>query len=108
MDRCHRIGQSRPVLVFRLATAHSVEGRMLAAAAGKLALEAVVMKRGAFKEVVDKGDGKKDKEKNKDGLTAEQLLQLIEHVSRALVRFVCYLGSTTTMTIVQAMRAFLR
>ena len=29
MDRCHRIGQQRPVLVMRLATAHSVEGKML-------------------------------------------------------------------------------
>lgn len=28
-DRCHRIGQKRPVLVFRMATAHSVEGKML-------------------------------------------------------------------------------
>ncbi|KAI8463605.1 MAG: P-loop containing nucleoside triphosphate hydrolase protein [Monoraphidium minutum] len=33
MDRCHRIGQVRPVLVFRLATAHSVEGKMLKRAA---------------------------------------------------------------------------
>ena len=29
MDRCHRIGQQKPVLVLRLATAHSVEGKML-------------------------------------------------------------------------------
>ncbi|EFN56033.1 hypothetical protein CHLNCDRAFT_22847 [Chlorella variabilis] len=29
MDRCHRIGQQKPVLVMRLATAHSVEGKML-------------------------------------------------------------------------------
>jgi ATP-dependent DNA helicase len=53
MDRCHRIGQTRPVLVLRLATAHSVEGAMLRKAAGKRALERVVIKRGAFKEVVD-------------------------------------------------------
>ena len=32
MDRCHRIGQTRPVLVFRLATAGSVEGKLLARA----------------------------------------------------------------------------
>ena len=25
MDRCHRIGQTRPVLVFRLATGNSIE-----------------------------------------------------------------------------------
>lgn len=32
MDRCHRIGQTRPVLVLRLASAGSVEGKMLARA----------------------------------------------------------------------------
>ena len=53
MDRCHRIGQQRPVLVFRLATAHSVEGKMLKRAGEKMALERLVIKKGIFKEVVD-------------------------------------------------------
>ena len=48
MDRAHRIGQTRPVLVLRLATAHSVEGRLLKRAASKLALERLVIKRGGF------------------------------------------------------------
>ena len=48
MDRCHRIGQTKPVLVLRLATAHSVEGRMLKRARSKLALERLVIKKGAF------------------------------------------------------------
>ena len=51
MDRCHRIGQTRPVLVFRLATAHSVEGKMLRRAADKMALERLVIKKGAFKDI---------------------------------------------------------
>ncbi|KAG2437780.1 hypothetical protein HYH02_011155 [Chlamydomonas schloesseri] len=51
MDRCHRIGQTRPVLVFRLATANSVECRMLARAESKKALERIVIKKGAFKDV---------------------------------------------------------
>ena len=46
MDRCHRIGQHRPVLVLRLATAHSVEGRLLARARSKLALERLLIKQG--------------------------------------------------------------
>ena len=46
MDRAHRIGQTQPVLVLRLATAHSVEGRLLARANSKLALERLVIKRG--------------------------------------------------------------
>ena len=48
MDRCHRIGQTKPVLVFRLATGNSVEGKMLARAQSKLQLERVVIKKGAF------------------------------------------------------------
>jgi hypothetical protein len=55
MDRCHRIGQTRPVLVFRLATSHSVEGRMLARAADKMALERLVIRKGVFKEVLELG-----------------------------------------------------
>jgi hypothetical protein len=51
MDRCHRIGQKNPVLVFRLATANSVEGHMLRRAASKMALERLIIKKGAFKEV---------------------------------------------------------
>ena len=48
MDRCHRLGQNRPVLVLRLATAHSVEGKLLRRANSKLALERLVIKKGAF------------------------------------------------------------
>jgi hypothetical protein len=55
MDRAHRIGQLKPVLVFRLATAHSVEGKMLQRAASKMMLERLVIKKGAFKELVDVG-----------------------------------------------------
>lgn len=64
MDRCHRLGQTKPVLVFRLATAHSVEGKMLRRAADKMALERLVIKKGAFKEIshhgskVRMGDGR--------------------------------------------------
>ena len=45
MDRAHRIGQTNPVLVFRLATAHSVEGRLLQRANSKLMLERLVIKQ---------------------------------------------------------------
>lgn len=42
MDRCHRIGQTKPVYVYRLITAHSVEGRMLKIAFGKLKLKQIL------------------------------------------------------------------
>lgn len=48
MDRVHRIGQTKPVHVYRLATAHSVEGKMLKRAQSKLVLEKVVMLQGGF------------------------------------------------------------
>ena len=48
MDRCHRLGQDKPVLVLRLATANSVEGKLLKRANSKLALERLVIKKGAF------------------------------------------------------------
>ncbi|XP_043711558.1 ATP-dependent DNA helicase DDM1-like isoform X2 [Telopea speciosissima] len=50
MDRCHRIGQTRPVHVYRLATAQSVEGRMLKRAFSKLKLEHVVIGKGQFQQ----------------------------------------------------------
>eukprot|EP00878_Enallax_costatus_P041488 GHUV01048280.1.p1 GENE.GHUV01048280.1~~GHUV01048280.1.p1 ORF type:complete len:726 (+),score=243.32 GHUV01048280.1:273-2450(+) len=56
MDRCHRIGQTKPVLVFRLATSNSVEGKMLRRACDKMALERLVIKKGVFKEVLDTSD----------------------------------------------------
>ncbi|OWM74552.1 ATP-dependent DNA helicase DDM1 [Punica granatum] len=48
MDRCHRIGQTKPVHVYRLATAQSVEGRILKRAFSKLKLEHVVIAKGQF------------------------------------------------------------
>ncbi|KVI08839.1 ATP-dependent DNA helicase DDM1 [Cynara cardunculus var. scolymus] len=50
MDRCHRIGQTKPVHVYRLATAQSVEGRILKRAFSKLKLEHVVIGKGQFQQ----------------------------------------------------------
>ncbi|WOL16984.1 ATP-dependent DNA helicase DDM1 [Canna indica] len=50
MDRCHRIGQTRPVHVYRLATAHSVEGKIIKKAFEKLKLEHVVIAKGQFQQ----------------------------------------------------------
>jgi ATP-dependent DNA helicase len=52
MDRCHRIGQTKPVHVLRLATAHSVEGKMLSRANSKLALEKLVITKGNFRQEI--------------------------------------------------------
>ncbi|PWA55893.1 PGK [Artemisia annua] len=56
MDRCHRIGQTKPVHVYRLATAQSVEGRILKRAFSKLRLEHVVIGKGQFQQERPKKD----------------------------------------------------
>jgi ATP-dependent DNA helicase len=67
MDRCHRIGQTRPVHVYRLITAHSVEGRMLKVAFGKLKLEHLVIEKGHFRQ-----------ERNTNMLEESDLLALLQ------------------------------
>ncbi|GAV82930.1 SNF2_N domain-containing protein/Helicase_C domain-containing protein [Cephalotus follicularis] len=69
MDRCHRIGQTKPVHVYRLATAQSVEGRMLKRAYSKLKLEHVVIVKGEFHQERTKP--------NTDVLEEEDLIALL-------------------------------
>lgn len=75
MDRAHRIGQTRPVLVLRLATAHSVEGRLLRRANSKLALERLVIKRGQFLPEPSSDAGEAT------GMTQQELLELLRNDS---------------------------
>eukprot|EP00123_Amoebidium_parasiticum_P014609 comp22573_c4_seq2/m.34455 comp22573_c4_seq2/g.34455 ORF comp22573_c4_seq2/g.34455 comp22573_c4_seq2/m.34455 type:complete len:1193 (-) comp22573_c4_seq2:174-3752(-) len=51
MDRCHRIGQTKPVNVYRLITRHSVENQLLHRAQAKRKLEKLVVHKGSFKGV---------------------------------------------------------
>lgn len=55
-DRCHRIGQTRPVVVFRLATKGTVEEDLLMSADAKRRLEKLVIKKGGFKTMGQKLD----------------------------------------------------
>ena len=50
MDRAHRIGQTRPVSVFRLVTENSVEEKVIERAQMKLKLDAVVIQQGRLQE----------------------------------------------------------
>jgi ATP-dependent DNA helicase len=83
MDRVHRIGQTKPVHVYRLATAHSVEGKMLKRAGSKLMLERLVITHGNFAtESVGGGAaggsaGAGPASKGGAGLSAQELIQLL-------------------------------
>jgi ATP-dependent DNA helicase len=45
-DRAHRIGQTKPVLIFRLLTAHTIETEIMQRATEKRKLEALVIAKG--------------------------------------------------------------
>ncbi|KAG6907509.1 hypothetical protein DXG01_008653 [Tephrocybe rancida] len=48
-DRAHRIGQTKPVLIFRLVSAHTIETKIMQRATEKRQLEALVIAKGKFK-----------------------------------------------------------
>ncbi|KAL2431806.1 Lymphocyte-specific helicase [Exophiala dermatitidis] len=52
MDRAHRIGQTRPVIVYRLATRGTVEETLLLKADAKRKLEKLVIQKGKFKSLL--------------------------------------------------------
>ncbi|KAK7367413.1 hypothetical protein VNO80_09425 [Phaseolus coccineus] len=70
MDRCHRIGQTKPVHVYRLSTAQSIEDRMLKRAFSKLKLEHVVIGKGQFHQ-------ERTKTVNRDEMEEEDVLALL-------------------------------
>jgi hypothetical protein len=63
-DRAHRIGQMKPVIVYRLTTKETVEKRLLTSAEQKRRLEKLVIKKGtlANKRIDGEGLGKDDLE----------------------------------------------
>ncbi|XP_066212477.1 probable global transcription activator SNF2L1 isoform X3 [Saccopteryx leptura] len=67
MDRAHRIGQKKPVCVFRLITDNTVEERIVERAEIKLRLDSIVIQQGRLI----------DQQSNK--LAKEEMLQMIRH-----------------------------
>ncbi|KAJ9054207.1 putative ATPase [Entomophthora muscae] len=50
-DRCHRIGQKKPVIVYRLITANTVEAHLIGRANSKRLLEKLVIHKNKFKSL---------------------------------------------------------
>ena len=70
MDRAHRIGQKKTVMVYRLATAETIEEKVLHAAKQKLKLEQLVVSKGKFKDIGAKTE-------KSDKLGQSELLDLL-------------------------------
>lgn len=58
-DRAHRIGQTRPVIVYRLATKGTVEQTLLEKADGKRRLEKLVIQKDKFRSILDRKPNRK-------------------------------------------------
>lgn len=71
-DRCHRIGQTRKVMVYRLITANTIDQQILERAESKRMLEKLVINKNKFKGNKEEANGK---------LSPKELLDLLQDSS---------------------------
>jgi ATP-dependent DNA helicase len=74
-DRAHRIGQTRNVIVYRLATRNTIEEKLLEAAEGKRRLEKLVIKKGGV--TADDAEGQSKALAGATETLIEELRQLL-------------------------------
>ncbi|TIC05781.1 hypothetical protein E3Q16_01818 [Wallemia mellicola] len=86
MDRVHRIGQTRPVLIFRLITQNTIEQRMMDVAKSKRKLESMVIAEGQFKQ--DKKSAKQDAATSKALATQARLEFALKELDISAVKTV--------------------
>uniref|UniRef100_A0A7N9ALI0 Proliferation-associated SNF2-like protein n=1 Tax=Mastacembelus armatus TaxID=205130 RepID=A0A7N9ALI0_9TELE len=71
-DRCHRIGQTKPVVVYRLVTANTIDQKILERASAKRKLEQMVIHKSKFK------GAKAELNPNKSCIDLEELMELLK------------------------------
>jgi ATP-dependent DNA helicase len=67
-DRAHRIGQTKPVIIYRLATKGTVEQTLLEKADSKRRLERLVIQKGKFRSLLDSSANSHDIEELRKAL----------------------------------------
>ncbi|KAL0964383.1 hypothetical protein UPYG_G00323070 [Umbra pygmaea] len=70
-DRCHRIGQTKPVVVYRLVTANTIDQKILERASAKRKLEKMVIHKNKFK------GGKAALKQSKSCIDVSELMELL-------------------------------
>jgi len=73
-DRCHRIGQTKPVAIYRLITADTIDQRVIDTAGAKRKLEKLVIQKGKFKS----GIPHTNSAQNGSGLSVNELMELLK------------------------------
>ncbi|TKS85193.1 Lymphoid-specific helicase [Collichthys lucidus] len=71
-DRCHRIGQTKPVVVYRLVTANTIDQKILERASAKRKLEQMVIHKNKFK------GGKAELNQSKSCIDLDELRDLLK------------------------------
>ncbi|KTW32016.1 uncharacterized protein T551_00698 [Pneumocystis jirovecii RU7] len=76
-DRVHRIGQTKPVIVYRLISANTIENKILEKANAKRRLEELVIQKGKFKSLMPTLFSKNDIEELSSMLLSEDPKKII-------------------------------
>ncbi|KAJ5224813.1 SNF2-related protein [Penicillium citrinum] len=74
-DRAHRIGQKKPVIVYRLATKGTVEQTLLEKADSKRRLERLVIQKGKFRSLLDSNANAQELEDLRQALGEDEFEQ---------------------------------